>query len=53
MGGHGPGYRIYYGEWGRTLVILLVAGDKSTQRSDIQTAKAYWRDAQRQLAGRH
>ena len=30
---------------GRTLVILLVAGEKSTQRSAIQTAKAYWRSA--------
>ena len=39
----GPGYRIYYGEQDDTLVILLCGGDKSTQRRDIERAKAYWK----------
>src|ERR1700721_2053525 len=39
----GPGPRIYYGEDGDKLV-LLNGGDKSTQDSDIATAKDYWRD---------
>jgi len=38
----GPGYRIYAGEDGDKLIIILVVGDKSTQASDIQEARAYW-----------
>lgn len=40
----GPGYRIYIGEYGHKIIILLCGGDKSTQASDIKTAKAYWKD---------
>src|SRR5208283_4910488 len=40
----GPGYRIYFGQDGKDLVILLIGGDKSTQQEDIATAKRYWRD---------
>jgi putative addiction module killer protein len=40
----GPGYRVYFGQDGQHLVILLVGGSKSTQQSDIQTAKDYWRN---------
>lgn len=36
----GPGYRVYYTERGRTLIVLLAGGDKSTQAGDIQTAIA-------------
>jgi putative addiction module killer protein len=39
----GPGYRIYYGVNGDD-IILLSAGDKSTQEADIKNAKAYWND---------
>lgn len=35
----GAGYRIYYTQKGNQLVILLCAGDKSTQAKDIQLAK--------------
>lgn len=35
----GPGYRVYYAQRGRTLVILLCGGDKSTQRADIRKAQ--------------
>jgi putative addiction module killer protein len=37
----GPGYRIYYGVDGLKIV-LLFGGDKSTQQSDIETAKGFW-----------
>ena len=38
----GPGYRIYFGEDGPQLVILLAGGDKSTQGKDISKAKRHW-----------
>ena len=40
----GAGYRVYFAEDGDTLVILLCGGDKSSQRRDIQRAKAYWQE---------
>lgn len=41
---YGPGFRVYFGETGKVMVVLLVGGDKSTQFRDIQKAKEYWRD---------
>lgn len=40
----GPGYRIYYGREGDTVVILLCGGDKGSQARDIERAETYWRD---------
>jgi len=40
----GPGYRIYYGEDGDVLVILLIGGDKKTQSQDIKKAMVYWKN---------
>ena len=39
----GPGYRIYLGQDGDSLIILLCAGHKGSQTRDIETAKEYWR----------
>ncbi|MDE2155825.1 MAG: type II toxin-antitoxin system RelE/ParE family toxin [Xanthomonadaceae bacterium] len=42
----GPGYRVYCGQDGATLVLLLCAGDKRTQPKDIEHARDYWKDYQ-------
>jgi putative addiction module killer protein len=42
-----PGYRIYFGQVGLTIVLLLCGGDKSTQEQDIRKAKEYWADYER------
>lgn len=34
----GPGYRVYFARIGDTVVILLCAGDKSSQRRDVKRA---------------
>lgn len=47
----GPGYRVYYGREGKSLVILLGGGTKSHQRSDIATAKANWQDYKDSIRG--
>ncbi|MEF8733757.1 MAG: type II toxin-antitoxin system RelE/ParE family toxin [Candidatus Accumulibacter meliphilus] len=41
---HGPGYRVYYAQAGRRVLLLLVGGDKRRQQADIATAVRYWQD---------
>jgi putative addiction module killer protein len=40
----GPGFRVYYGLDGDTVVVITSGGEKGTQRKDIQNAKAFWAD---------
>lgn len=40
----GPGYRIYFGQVGDELVILVGGGSKKKQNKDIQMAKFYWKE---------
>ena len=40
----GSGYRVYFGERGNDLVVLLCGGDKSSQSKDIEKAKKYWQE---------
>lgn len=42
--GTGPGYRLYCGQDGNEIVVLLCGGTKHRQQSDIDRAKRYWRD---------
>ena len=43
----GPGYRIYFGRDGDTLVVLLGGGTKARQQRDIENARALWREYKR------
>jgi putative addiction module killer protein len=43
----GPGYRIYFGKDGETLVILLGGGTKKRQAHDIALAHERWADYKR------
>ena len=45
---HGPGYRVYYGEDGDALIILLCGGDKDSQHRDIRKAHEFWDDYRRE-----
>jgi putative addiction module killer protein len=47
---HGPGYRVYYARVGKQLLLLLSGGDKRNQKTDIDTAIAYWKDWARRNA---
>ena len=38
----GPGYRIYFGRDGVTLIILLGGGTKRRQSRDIEEARVLW-----------
>ncbi len=43
---YGPGYRVYYIQRGKELVILLCGGDKNTQTADITRAKKLAEEAE-------
>jgi len=40
----GPGYRVYFGQIGTKVVLLLYGSNKGTQTQDILQAKRYWKD---------
>src|SRR6202049_3926011 len=40
----GPGYRVYFGKDGETLVILVAGGTKKRQAQDIALAQERWSD---------
>ncbi len=48
----GPGYRIYFGRDGETIIILLTGRTKKRQQRDIDAAHAYWLEYKRSKRGR-
>lgn len=40
----GPGYRIYFGREGPSIILLLLGGDKASQLKDIRDARRFWRE---------
>jgi putative addiction module killer protein len=47
----GPGYRVYFGRDGDTLVILLSGGSKKRQQRNIEAAWTSWQDYKRRGRG--
>jgi putative addiction module killer protein len=47
----GPGYRVYFGQDGEALVILLTGGTKKRQQRDIEAAQAFWQDYKQSKRG--
>ena len=43
----GPGYRVYFGRDGDTLIVLLGGGTKERQQRDIEDARDLWREYKR------
>jgi putative addiction module killer protein len=40
----GAGYRVYFGRVSDSRIVILWAGDKSTQARDIEKALGFWKD---------
>lgn len=43
----GAGYRVYCGQHGKTVVILLCGGNKGSQAADIKRARMFWSEWKR------
>ena len=39
---YASGLRVYFGKDGDTVILLLIGGNKNTQKGDIKKAKEYW-----------
>ena len=39
---YGPGYRVYFGQDGLRIIVLLLGGEKTSQKADIKRARGYW-----------
>ena len=46
----GPGYRVYFGKDGDSIVILLRGGTKKRQSRDIEVAQNHWKQYKQRKA---
>ena len=44
----GPGYRLYFGLEGNNIILLLMGGDKRTQKRNITKAHQFWNNYQKE-----
>ena len=49
----GPGYRVYFGQDGETIIIVLGGGTKQRQELDIAAAHERWADYKRRTKGKN
>ena len=47
----GSGYRLYFGQDDKKLVVLLTGGTKKPQSKDIEWARAFWADYKQRKKG--
>ncbi len=40
----GSGYRLYFAQHQRRIILLLLGGKKASQKEDIRRAQRYWSD---------
>jgi len=45
----GPGYHLYFGKEGVSMILLLAGGDKASQSKDNSAAKRYWNDFRKEV----
>ncbi|MBI4042117.1 MAG: hypothetical protein HY391_01440, partial [Deltaproteobacteria bacterium] len=41
---YGPGFRVYFGEEGMGMILLILGGHKGSQSRDIEMARQLWRN---------
>ena len=49
---YGPGYRLYFINQNKNLIVLLCGGDKSTQKKDIEKAETIAQEIINDLKGK-
>jgi len=50
---YGPGYRVYLGQDGPVLVVILAGSEKRHQHTGIEKAKRRWTIYQKRMGGRN